>query len=792
MCFGYIYDITDEKSNISALEEKSAAYEKLFEESPDGVILLENGRFTKLNKTAIKLFKINDLNELTNKGPSELSPTYQPDGILSEIKSKMMIEKSLKEGIVQFEWVHRAIDGTEFTVEVVLTPIVLNNKNLIYSTIRDISIRKEIEKNARESDKRYRLLADNMLELIALHDKDGKYIYLSPSVERILGYTPNELIGHNPYNYFHPDDIENIIKKSHQLSLTGISTNSVRYRIRHKNGHYLWFETGTNPIINESNSTILLTSSKDITKQVEAEIELKKIAFDFEKVFNGTQAAMFLIEVENDGTYRYRINNKQHIEKTGINLELLRGKTPFELLGEDLAKTVIKNYDKCLELNTTYNYEEYLELPNGGNYWLTSLTPVFENSKVRYIVGSSIDISKRIEAEKTIIENKQLTDTIINNAPIAFWLVDINNRILNANDYFIKNTNHSKGKISLTEDELQRCYETNFIAYNQSEPYFSEEQLTLTDGKKHTFQIIKKRFNDLSGNFIGILIIGLDISIRKDLTDKQNILLDNLKNSKELLEKSLEEKNELIDELITVRHKLLNLNNTKDLMFSIIAHDLRGPISGFISQIDLLIKEIDTFDKYTIQEYSLEVKNTAEGIYNLLENLLEWARFQRELIPFNPEFYNLGQIIKNNISLIEMRTKEKNITVHTSIMEVLEIYTDLSMLNTVFRNLLSNAVKFTPNNGSILVSCEVNDDKNLVISISDNGIGMDKVLLDNLFNIEYKTSRLGTNGEISSGLGLILCKDFTEKLGGRIDVESNENTGSIFKIIFPYTTKNQT
>ena len=240
--------------------------------------------------------------------------------------------------------------------------------------------------------------------------------------------------------------------------------------------------------------------------------------------------------------------------------------------------------------------------------------------------------------------------------------------------------------------------------------------------------------------------------------------------SKELLEQSAE---------------LRTLNVTKDKFFSIIAHDLRGPMSAFLGLTKLMVNPSRKLSDNEKEKMTLSMNLSAENTLNLLENLLEWSQMVRGNISFTPQKLNLKDIITEGVNLLTESARGKSIKLVFEISNELQVMTDANMLQTVIRNLLSNAIKFTPNGGSVTISAEPAENNMISISVKDTGIGMSDHMRANLFIIEVNTKRPGTNGELSTGLGLLLCKEFVEKQGGKIRVESIMNQGSLFYFTIP-------
>ena len=231
--------------------------------------------------------------------------------------------------------------------------------------------------------------------------------------------------------------------------------------------------------------------------------------------------------------------------------------------------------------------------------------------------------------------------------------------------------------------------------------------------------------------------------------------------------------------------ELLELNTTKDKFFSIIAHDLRSPMSAFLNLTKLMANPSDRLTDNERRKMTLSMSLTAENTFNLLENLLKWSQMVRGNITFSPQKLNLKEIITECENILTESAREKSIRLVFEISGELQVFADTNMLQTVIRNLLSNAIKFTPNGGNVTISAELAENNMVSVSVKDTGIGISATMRDNLFSIEVNTKRPGTNGEPSTGLGLLLCKEFVEKHGGKIRVESVTNQGSLFNFTIP-------
>ncbi len=239
------------------------------------------------------------------------------------------------------------------------------------------------------------------------------------------------------------------------------------------------------------------------------------------------------------------------------------------------------------------------------------------------------------------------------------------------------------------------------------------------------------------------------------------------------------------DEMIKLKNELLLvLNAEKDKFFSIIAHDLRNPFNAIIGFSSLLTEKIQEKDYEGIEEFAEIIQDSSERAMALLMNLLEWSRSQTGRIIFKPELFDIQDSISEATELLKASAKQKSIAITSKISCNITATADKAMLSTIFRNLVSNAIKYTYPGGEIVIAAELELDR-LKFSISDNGVGIKKDLLEKLFRIDENHSTTGTEDEKGTGLGLILCKEFVEKHGGKIWVESEVGEGSMFCFTIP-------
>ena len=230
--------------------------------------------------------------------------------------------------------------------------------------------------------------------------------------------------------------------------------------------------------------------------------------------------------------------------------------------------------------------------------------------------------------------------------------------------------------------------------------------------------------------------------------------------------------------------QLQALNASKDKFFSIISHDLRSPLSSVLVGLRLLTDPESRVSESEKEEILHDSRRTVEQLYSLLDNLLVWSRLQRGLMEYAPKQIDLQPLFERNATLFAANAEQKQIAIRQTVTAPIFAFADSQMIDTVIRNLISNALKFTEARGAITLSACQND-QNVEITVADTGIGMDAEAVAKLFRLDVRYNQLGTAGEKGTGLGLNVCKEFAEKNGGSIAVESLIGAGTTFRVTLP-------
>ncbi len=317
-------------------------------------------------------------------------------------------------------------------------------------------------------------------------------------------------------------------------------------------------------------------------------------------------------------------------------------------------------------------------------------------------------------------------------------------------------------------DYLQQW--TKAIVFSNEKYFFTILFVDITNERKQIQEMLK--------NFDSV----------NEYSEQIRQLSEELNLTRNMLDNIIAERNNLIDEISEIKEKFDILLLQKDKICSIIAHDLRSPFSGMLGVSKILSEELNNLTQDEIHNFTIMLKDSIENTYKLLENLLEWSRLQRGMIPFEPRSFNLGEMVENIIATHEAKSNEKEILVMNNVPSDLIVFADMNMIDTVLRNLLSNAIKFTPKGGRVEINTRSNENY-VEVSVADTGIGIPDEMIPQLFKIGAKTSRSGTEGETSTGFGLILCKELIDKHLGNIWVESQVGKGTKFYFTIPQKEK---
>lgn len=469
-----------------------------------------------------------------------------------------------------------------------------------------------------------------------------------------------------------------------------------------------------------------------------------------------------LLVVDKEG---FLINlNSSAKEFLGLDADSFRNKNLVDYLAENQKSflSLLNNADQL-----TFPQSIEIKVCAKNNYTLYTSLAINkysdEKQKEEYFLISLFDLTHHKMQTELIKESQLRFENIANSAPVMIWITDVSGLFIFVNNIWSEFTNRTTGEeLGLNWIHDVHPDDTNNLisVYQKS----IDERVSFS----HQFRFKRKdnvyrwlmmsgipRFNEID-NFLGFIGTCIDITQQKEDEDYIKKINDELENA----------------------------NQNKDKFFSIISHDLRSPLSGIMSLLDIIVSDYDSLEENERVEILTEAAKTSKSTYTLMENLLDWSRIQTGNMSYEPQNTSLILILTSIKNLYYQKLKEKGISLNFDFDPEYFAYADSNMTETILRNLISNAIKFTKEFGLILISFEILDN-DVLIKIKDTGVGMDEKQITKLFKLDETHSTVGTAGERGTGLGLLLCKELIEKQGGKIWIESVLNAGTTFYFTLP-------
>ena len=548
------------------------------------------------------------------------------------------------------------------------------------------------------------------------------------------------------------------------------------FRIITKNNEERWIGHECHSVYdNTGNNLGQRGSNRDITESKQAE---EIIATQNRRLAN-------ILKGTNVGTWEWNIQtgevffNERWAEIIGYQLEEIspvsietwkKFSHPDDLIVSD--ELLEKHFNNELSY---YIWETRMKHKNGDWIWVLDSGRVNQwddEGKPLLMSGTHQDITERKQMEEALKKSEDDFRNLFDQSPAGSVLVNFERHFVKCNTAFCV-------FLGYTEDELIGKDVTDFT-YHKDINIGMLEMKQILKGKLKSV-IVEKRYVHKDGS---ILWGEVNMSLIRDANNNPVYFLPIIQNitKRKQAEEELIAAKKLTEES---NKELENLNAQKNKFFSIIAHDLKSPFNSILGFSNLLVEQIKEKNYDGIEKYAGIIEQSSNRAMDLLMNLMEGSRSQTGRMEFNAEHFEMISLIKNVALLFDDIAGQKKISINTNkLPSQAPIFADKAMINTILRNLISNAIKFTHTGGEIIILTNENQ-KELTVSVSDNGVGIPKAYIKKIFRIDEDYSTSGTNKEKGTGLGLILCKEFVEKHEGNIWAESEEGKGSTFYFTLP-------
>lgn len=479
-------------------------------------------------------------------------------------------------------------------------------------------------------------------------------------------------------------------------------------------------------------------------------------------MLDNTRDSVWAINASFELLYANKVFKQEFFDQFRIQLE--SGINMLEVLQGDLRKKWSGYYKRGLN-NEAFSFIDEVVLDEQSAFIEVFVYPLVVNDSVTGVSVFGKDITERYESEKALRESEASLLEAQQIAQVGNWELDISSNVLKWSKEIYRIFDTEPGEFNASykafiemvhpddRDMVNSAYQNSLDSKTAYE--IEHRIVTLSQTVKYVREKCRTEYdsNGIPQKSFGIVA---------DITDQK------------LAEQALKES----------ESRLHLLNAAKDKLFSIIGHDLRSPFNSILGYSNLLLEKKENMVPSESERFLKIIRDSADRTLVLLDNLLNWAKLQKGQLHIEPEKLDLSELIHQILNLKEPLAKAKEISIQYSPADTFELYIMEDIFKTVLRNLVSNAIKFTQKGGNIVVSAMMKKDF-VEISVSDNGRGMNKGTLEGLFNLGSNTSTPGTENEIGSGMGLVLCSEFVEKMGGKIWVTSEEGKGSDFRFTVP-------
>ncbi len=651
-------------------------------------------------------------------------------------------------------------------------------ENGVHTEIRtDVTHLKEIEEELEKSTQRLALTLSYMPGGILQTDADMRVVFTNEGYRELLDL-PADLLRHGT----HISDLFRALAERGDMGEGDVDDIVARETAAYEKRLEITFERHLNDGTvaevrrTRTNDGGLLTTVEDITDRWRAEETLRESEERFRAVIDGTPDVIVLKDLEG----RILMANKTLREQLGLPMSEIVGKTLFEIPGvpEELASAYSEHEQNAIELGKAVSTELGGFMDDGRKRVLLSTKfPIFNQQGEAVSVGSinrEISELKLVEAElavqkKALEFSEERFRDFTESASDWYWEMGKDLRFTYFSEGIIGqdspiDTQSAIGKTrmealagTILEEEQLRA---NLDDLDAQRPFRNfEYSLVGENGEMRHVAISGKPVFGPQGDFRGYRGVGRDVTERVEAQNK----------------------------ISEQRDELEILNHQKSRFFSILAHDLKNPFNILLGYSQLIDSMGDELDRDDLIKMAASISATSNNLYQLLEDLLAWGLSQMDAIEFEPKPEALDSLIDIGIENQLGVAEAKGVELHPK-QTKLNVVADSNLVGTIIRNLVSNAIKFTPSGGEVTLDAKPSNGsgENWVdVSVSDNGVGMTDQQLDQLFRIDANQSTRGTDGESGTGLGLLLCKEFVEKHGGEISVESEEGNGTTFRFTLP-------
>jgi PAS domain S-box-containing protein len=801
-----------QKELISSNEK----YEELLANARSIIVKQDtSGKFTYINEFGLQFFGFDEEEIIGKMATDTIIPPFESTGrnlnemIESIYRDPDMYSTNINENIkksgerVWIEWHNKAI---------------FNNDNERTGHIAigvDITIRKRAEEALIESEHKLWSVLNATQESIYMFDKNGIILMANATGLRRIKKTAEQFIGHH-FSEFLPPGVATL----RQLKLDEVINTGKQVKFEDERDGKIYAHNFF-PVFKNNKVASIVTYSRDITIRKKAESNLRESEDRFRTIAESLPVLIAITAVSDLG---FMFINESAEKSFGYKKNTLANQKLSDLF---YSRDDLKELGRILgEKGKIFNKEIRVLKADGTPFWImTSIRRISFMNVPAYLTAAT-DITETKKNQEELIRLNRTLNAQSRSSQAMMHTRNENNYLNQVCKIIARDCGHELVWIGYAMNDDHKSVKP--MAYNGFDNgYINHLDITWSDnehGNGPTGRAIKTGKPALCRNmlsdpsfmpwkkaalergYLSSLVLPLNqegktfgaISIYSktadDFSPSEIALLTGLADdlaygisyirlaeAERAAARAIKENEVKLKELVV----------TKDKFFNIVAHDLKNPFTSLLGSSELLYDNINNMTSDNVRKLALILNDSAKGGYAILQNLLDWSRSQTGLIKFNPEKLILKNIIEENFDNFQLQVMKKEINLRSEVNGDISVWADKNMINTVMRNLLSNAVKYTFKNGTIVVKA-IQGPRETTLSVRDTGIGMSAEKVKSLFVIDNSLSLPGTEKEQGTGLGLKLCKEFTERMGGGIWVESEAGKGSEFKFTIPVVKKYDT
>jgi PAS domain S-box-containing protein len=777
-------------------------FDMLFESIADGVAVTDAyGNIVRANQALVRLHKFSCKEDIIGKNALQLVAEKDRARTAEDIAG------ILQEGhVATKEYALVTADGGELDAHITTSPLVDSSGNPtgVIAVIRDVTDRRRMEEALREakdnlegrvaqrtadlakanedlrdSEERFRTLIEGSSDAIAIFDRDGTIVYESPSVERILGYTPGDLMGKSLIDQLHPDDLASVSDVFAQILNKPYESMSLQVRFRHRDGSWRWMEgTGRN-LLEDPRIKGIVCNYRDITERRLAENESQRQRRYFESILNLSSEGIVILRP--DMTIGFISSRAREIAGYVGDNTVASGTMGFDFIHPEDQPRLMDVFMRELQ-NPDPGMPVFIEFrsrrSDGSWQWFEcAATSLFHNPDIEGMVINLRDITERKAAEQALRDSEERFRALIENAVDAIDIVGPDGTIIYESPSAKRISGYAEGHSGESMLEYIHPEDVPSITANMMEILSApgrtehiEMRVRYADGAWHWIEGTGK--NLLSTPHIGGIVCNYrDVTDRKRREQELREYAMALSTNNIELDAAREELTELnqhLEDKVSERTaEVARLVAQKDEFIIRLGHDLKSPLTPLMALLPMMRDEEPDSEKREMLD--LLITNVS-FMRDVVIKTLRLARLSAPASGFSPEPICLAHVVRSIIEQRELVATQSGVSIHIDVDDSIVLETDKLGLEEVVDNLVLNAVKFTEEGGTINVRAEQRDDV-VTVSVIDTGIGMTEEQLAHVFDEFYKADPSRSDLE-SSGLGMSICRRIVERHGGTIWAES--------------------